>query len=166
MKIGGVQIEGPNEEILVIPRPYGDLVFRAQTVRSFKEFEALVPEPKPPGVRTKDGYKPDIKDEGYLTLLERYNNQRMAYLVVKSLENSDIEWDTVSLDDPSTWLGWDKELQDAGLSEIETQRITVAAMQANCLDEQKMIAARAAFLLGQAVAASESSGQATEQEST
>jgi hypothetical protein len=166
MKIGGVEIKGPNEEIVVIPRPYGDLVFRAETVRNFDEFDALVPEPKAPGIRTKDGYKPDIKDENYQQLLTHYQNQRMAYLVVKSLESSEIEWDTVNLSDPSSWLKWDKELQAAGLSEIETQRITVTVMQANCLDEQKMVAARAAFLLGQAKEASESSGRVTEQRSS
>jgi hypothetical protein len=166
MKIGGVELKGPNIEYLVFSRPDGDIVIKAQTVRDFRPFDAMVPYPKAPGIRTKDGFKPDLKDPGFIELLERYNEQRISYLIIQSLVPSEIEWEKVNLNDPSTWSKWVEELQEAGLSEFETNRIVVAVMQANSLDEAKLDAARQAFLLGQGQVAGDSSGQSTEQPST
>ena len=74
-------------------------------------FKALCPEPTPPGKLTKEGYVPDIKDEGYRHHFGSYSKRRMAYIVVNSLLPSEIEWDTVVLDDPSTWANWEEDLK-------------------------------------------------------
>lgn len=165
MKIGGVVVSGPNVEVLVLPRPANNIVIKAKTVPDFKEFEQMVPYPNAPGVRTKDGFKKDTKAPAYRDEVARYEALRFAWLIIKSLEPSEIEWSTVDLDKPSTWLEWEKEFKDAGLSEVEVNKITVTVMQANSLDEAKLQAARDAFLLGQQVQASDTSGQSTEQES-
>ncbi len=166
MKIGGVEIKGLNEEILVLPRLEGeDIIIRARAVTTMDDFEKLVPEPKAPGVRTRDGFKPDLKDTTYREKVERYNSQRLAYMILKSLEPSEIEWERVNLDDPSTWLNWDQELREAGLSEVEVNRIIMCVMQANALDEEKLKAAREVFLHGQEEEQEESSGPDTEQPS-
>ena len=167
MKIGGNEVAGPAEEILVLPRLHcEDIVIRARAVMDMDACEALCPAPKPPGKRTKDGWKPNPKDKTYLERIERQAEQKFAYTIVKSLEPSEIEWEKVKEDDPSTWLSWRDELADAGLSNTELNRIVVCVMQANALDENKLEEARANFLLGLEEAEEKSSGQDTEQPST
>ena len=55
---------------------------------------------------------------------------------------------------------------EAGLSEIEVNKITAAINLANNVDERKMQAARDAFLLGLEEAESDTSGPQTEPQST
>lgn len=164
MRIGGLKIEGPTQEILVLPRGDQNLVFRAQAV-NLDEFDVLCPEPKPPGKLTKDGFVPNIGDKNYREILERHNEKRIAYLIVKSLEPSNIEWDTVQIDNPRTWTNYVQDFKNAGLTTIEINRIAQCVMQANSLDEAKLKQAREVFLLGQMQAQKESSGPSTEQES-
>jgi hypothetical protein len=151
MKIDGRQVK-PNVEILVLPRLEGDVVIRAKAVTINEDFEKLVPEVVPPGVRTKEGFKKDYKDETYLQMVAKREEKRFAYMVLRSLEPSKIEWDTVDLDKPETWTGWKKEMEDeemGGFAEVETNRIVMTCMAANSLDEAKIKAARDHFLLGQ-----------------
>jgi len=148
MKIGGREITR-NMEILVLPRLDGDLVIRAQAVCINKDFEKICPEPTAPGVRTKDGFKPNYKDEDYRAQVASRGEKNFAYMVLRSIEPSDIEWETVDLNDHNTWTNWVDELQDAGLSEVETNRIVNAALVANSLDEDKLREARERFLRGQ-----------------
>lgn len=165
MKIGGVELKGPNKDYLVIPRPDGDVVFWAETVRDFSEFTATCPLPSAPGIRTKDGFKKDVKDPTYREMMHKYEEARFAWLCVKSLTPSNIEWDKVDVDRPMTCVGWVQELLDAGLSEVECNRIITLVTQVNSLDEAKLQEARELFARGQQEAASESSGQSTEQPS-
>jgi len=166
MRIGGVKVEGPNEEILVLPRLGDDIVIRARAVCDMSEFEALVPEPKPPGKLTKDGWVPTLNDETFRQRLQKFGEQRFAYMVVRSLEPSDIEWEKVDINNPKTWKLWEEELKAAGLSKVEVDRISVCVMRANSLDEAKLKEAREVFLLGMAEAQKESSGLETEPENT
>jgi hypothetical protein len=151
MKIGGREIKSMSEEVLVLPRLSDeDIVIVARAVKSMDEFEAICPEPKAPGVRTKDGFRPDEKDEGYVALMDQHAEQRLAFIVIKSLEASDIEWESVSIDDPGTWKNWRPNFEEAGLSAIEVGRIVTCVMRANSLNETKLEEAREAFLLGRA----------------
>jgi hypothetical protein len=166
MRIGGVNIEGPNEEILVLPRLGEDIVIRAHAVSDMEMFNALVPEPKPPGKLTKNGMEPLFNDETYREKLKRYGEQRFAFMVITSLIPSEIEWSDVDLDNPKTWRNWEQELKDAGLSTVEVDRITVCVMRANALDENKLKEARELFLRGMAEEQRKSSGLETEPESS
>jgi len=166
MRIGNVEVNGPNEEVLVLPRLSGDIVIKARSVSSMADFEKFVPEPKPPTILTKDGAKANEKDVTYKQKMDTYSSQRFAYLVLKSLEPSQIGWSKVNMEIPDTWLLWDKELREAGLADIEINRIVMCVMQANSLDEAKLVEARKVFLLGKAAEANESSGLPTEQAST
>jgi len=150
MKIGGVEVKGPCEEVLVLPRLSGDIVIKAQAVMDMEMFEKLCPAPEAPGVRTKEGFRPNTKDPNYLALLALHSTQRMSYIVIKSLEPSQIEWSRVKIEDPGTWHEWTAELKEAGVSDIECNRIVACVMQANSLDEDKLRAAREVFLRGQA----------------
>jgi len=149
MKINGVEVSGPNEEFLVLPRSGGNIVFRARAIRSFEEFDALVPPPKAPGIRTKAGFTLNEKDPTYREQREYYDKQRYAYMVLKSLEPSEIEWTRVKIDVPGTWVDWKDEFQEAGFNEFEINRIQQVVSQANSLDEGKLEEARKNFLLGE-----------------
>lgn len=162
MKVGGVTVTGPTEEYLVLPRDPAPIVFRALAIKNMDEFFTLCPEPKTPTKLVKNVWVPDPDAPGYKQMLDSHNNYRLAYMVIKTLEPSQIEWDNVSPDNPSTWSNWEKELKDGGLTQIEIQRVVQLVLDANALNEDKLEKARANFQLGQAQAQNESSGHPTE----
>ncbi len=149
MRIGGIDPKTlPCEEVLVLPRGDERIVFRATGIRDMEEFDKLCSEPKPPKKLTKDGEVADTDDKGYKATLESYYRRRTAYVVVQSLQPSQIEWDTVKLENPATWLNWETDLKDAGLSTIECGRVMRLVEEANCLNEEKLKKARQLFLQG------------------
>ncbi len=162
MKIGGRTVEGPHEEILVLPRGENPIVVRAKAVLDLDEFDKICPEPKPPGKLTKEGWAPNKDDDTYRQLISFHTDRRIAYMVIRSLEPSNIEWDSVKIDDPRTWLNYIKDFRDAGLATVEINRIIQLVMVANALDETKLEEARKVFLLGQRPAPEQYSGQTTE----
>ena len=166
MKINGQELKGICVETLVLPRQEDDIVIRAQAISDFDEFDKLCPEPKAPGKLTKDGWEPNLKDDTYRSVLDIYHENRIAYLVVHSLEINETEWDTVDINNPKTWTNYTEDFKKAGLSAIEIGRVVQVVMQANALDEEKLEKARANFLLGQQQAAEELSGQNTEPENS
>jgi hypothetical protein len=166
MKISGRTVDAPQEEILILPRGDNPIVIRAKAVIDLDEFDKICPEPKPPGKLTKDGWVPNKGDKTYTQMMDKHAERRIAYLVIKSLEPSQIEWDTVDIDNPSTWLNYIKDFKAAGLASLEINRIVQCVMVANSLDESKLDEARAVFLLGQRPAPEQFSGQTTEQQSS
>jgi len=168
MKIGGVEVNGPSEEILVLTRMDSeDIVIKAVAVPDMDEFNKLCPEPKPRGIRTKkEGYKLDYDDPNYKKQKDHYNELHTAYIVLKSLEPSEIEWSRVKMDQPSTWLEWQKELKETGFSIFEVNRIVMTVMSANALDEGKLEKAREVFLLGRAQELGKSCGPQEELQTT
>lgn len=149
MKIAGKKISGANIEYVVIPRSDGeDIVFKLQAICNMEEFEKLCKEPTPPKIRGGKGQLiEDIEDRGYKGELEQYRKQKMAWSVLQSLKPSEIEWETVNLSDPSTWLNYEQELKDAGFSQGELNRIYAGFTEVNCLNEEKLEEARQRFLL-------------------
>jgi hypothetical protein len=166
MKIGGVTVTPPSEEILVIPRGDQNIVFRAKALPDMEEFNKLCPPPEPPGKLTKDGWVPDPDEPSYKDLLANYTKQRLGYIVIHTLAPSNIEWTKVNPDNPKTWTYWDQELRDAGLTQVEVNRVLQLVIEANALSEDKLREARESFLRGQAVARAKFSGRQTEQAST
>ncbi len=149
MKIGGIDPKTlPNEEVLVLPRGEQRVVFRAKALPNLDAFEALCPEPVPPGKLTKDGYTPNTEDPGYRSVMAEYSKRRLAFMVVMSLEPSAIEWDTVNLDKPGTWSLWEDDLKAANFSQVECNLILRLVLETNSLDESKLKKAREVFLLG------------------
>lgn len=151
MKIGGVEVTSC-EEFLVLPRPNGvDIPFQAHAVAINDEFDKMVPEPVAPMLQMKGGSRPDLKDRDYRMAVMRRDDARFAFMCIKSLEPSNIEWERVKLDEPNTWVLWGDDLRDdgKGLSEVEVNRVINLVMVANALDEAKIAEARKAFLQGQ-----------------
>jgi hypothetical protein len=128
-------------------------------------FEALCPRPTPPGKMTREGWVPLDKDPTYQQVLTTWASQRFGYMVLKSLEPSAIEWDTVVESDPRTWKNWSQDLRNAGLSDMECHRVMNLVLEANCLDEAKLKKAREVFLAGQEPKPA-STGLPTEPQST
>lgn len=167
LKIGGVEVSGPSEEVLVLPRLKGEIVFRAIAVMNMDEFNKLCPEPKARKVLKAGGWSEDKEDSGYKEAMAKYGTDRWNWIVLKSLEPSEIEWQTVDMGNPATWENWTKELQDAGLSTIEVNRVGTCVMAANSLDDRKLDQARRTFLHGLEAAEDEkSSGPSTEPQNT
>jgi hypothetical protein len=166
MRVGGVTVTGPTEEILVLPRTPEPVVFRAVALPNMDEFFKLCPEPKPPGKLTKDGWIPDPKAPGYLEILEKHAEQRLGYMMIRSLAPSEIEWDTVEVHNPKTWSRWQNDLLSAGLTQVEVNRVAQLVTDANGLNEAKLERAREVFLRGRARTQSESSSPDSAPESS
>ena len=167
MKINGIEVHGPAEEVLVLPRPTAqDLVFRAVAVTSMSEFERLCPDPKPKARLVAGGWKDWVDDPAYLEAIQKHGQLRFAWILLSSLAPSNIEWDTVDATQPSTWLNWEADLKAAGLSQTEINHVINCVASANSLNEQKLEAARQNFLRGLARASEKSSSPSSEQPST
>lgn len=151
MLLNGKRIEGPNEELIIIPRPDEPIIFTARAVLDMAEFERLCPRPKPPIIKKKSGERVEQTDDlRYQQKVNEYAERRMAYMVIKSLEATEgLEWETVVVGDPETWVNYDPELRESGFSDTEVNRIVVGVLSANCLNESKLEEARKLFLAGQ-----------------
>ena len=150
MKLNGHKIEGPNREIVVIPRgDRDDIVFHYEAVLSTDEFKKMCPLPRPPMRKMKGGFDaPVLNDPAYKAALEKYAEQQLMWMVLKALEATEgLEWEQVDIDDASTWTIMRKELRDSGFTEPEINRIIGGAISVNSLNEAKVQAARERFLL-------------------
>lgn len=161
LRIGGHVIDKPSEEVCVLSRTNGDDInIIARAVLSMEDFDQYVPRPVAGKAWSKDKGHHELTDTPQFKKdMETYGEKRFAFMAIKSLEPSNIEWVTVKLDDPSTWSGWTQDLKDAKLSETEINRIIVCVMGANSLDEGKLKEARASFLDGLVEEAKSSSDQ-------
>jgi len=149
MKIAGVDPKTLSPEYtLVLPRGEELIVFKARGLVDFEEFHKFVPEPVPPRKMTRDGLIADTNNSNYTSDMEIYGKRRLAYMVVKSLEPSGIEWETVDINNPGSWTNWEDDFKEAGFTQIEMGRITGLVLEANCLDETKLKQAREVFLRG------------------
>jgi len=166
LRIGHTVVDGPAEEVLVLTRVQGDINIIARAVVDMKPFEQLCPEPKPPKKLVKGGFVEDTENPDFIASVMKQSELRFAYICIKSLEPSDIAWNRVDINKPSTWTDWTKELQDAGLSHVEVNRIMVTVMQANSLDENKLRQARDSFVRGMQAPSVDLSSQNTEQPNT
>lgn len=165
MKLHGVKIEGPNVEEIIIPRGDGQIVLLATAVLDHQEFEDLCPRPKPKVVIMKGGKRVEKTEEpGYRKSIEQWAKQHIAWLVLRSLEATEgLEWDTVDMDKPLTWLNYEKELSDSGFTDAEQARIIQGVMAANGLSETKVEEARQRFLALKAAESEASSSPEDEQ---
>ncbi len=169
MRIKGKKIEGPNIEIIVIPRGEGDdIILRAEAVLDMSQFEELCPLPKPPRKKVPPGIEvPDLEDPEFKRQVEEHGTLRTYFMFVKSLSATEgLEWDTIKLGDPSTWKNFHQELTASGFSEVEIARITNGIVSANCLNEDRVEEARQRFLAGQRAELETRSSQMDDQKIT
>ncbi len=150
MKLNGKKVEGPNEEVVVIPRRSGNLVFKARAVLDYDIFDAACPTPQPREVLKPGGERTLLIDEkAYLEAMNEWSANKTNWMVLKSLEATEsLEWETVNMDNPGTWANYRDELQAASLSPMEIARIVNAVIAACGLDQRKIDEATEAFLAG------------------
>lgn len=159
MKLNGRTDLAPSVEVVVLPRDpiadadgnvvSGDIVFKCKAVNSMKEFEKLCPEPTPPKTmkRSTGRFEANEDDPAFKQALQEHGQKRLAFMILKSLEATPgLEWDKVDLATHSTWTHWENELRDAGITDVEINRITLGVMRANALDDTKLEEARKRFL--------------------
>lgn len=150
MKYKGKKVEGRNSEIIPFKRPDGDIIFIAEAVQDWDEFEKYCAEPEAPEILKPGGKRfKDENDPKYKKKLEEYAETRTHWLVLKSLQaTKDIEWETVDMNDSNTWKNYRKELKDSGFTELELGRLVRGVMVANSLDEDMIETAKQDFLRG------------------
>lgn len=151
MKIKGQEVKGLNRRLIVIPRDNGreDITLWAQAIPNFDRFNQLCPAPLPPAVLKKGGVKEyDFNDSDYKRKSTEQNAKLSAYIVLASLDlpENELAWDTVNIDDHTTWLNYITELQEAGFTDVEVAQITRECGIVNCLNENHVEAARQLFL--------------------
>jgi len=157
MRIKGKELGKPNIEIITFPRgttPEEAIVLQAEAIMSYDDFNKFCPEPKAPKMLLPGGKKgkkvENTEDLDYKKAVAERDELRTAWTVITSLKATPgLTWDTVKLEDSSTWHLYEKELEDAGLTAIEVGKITLGVMSANGLDESRVKEARDHFLASQ-----------------
>lgn len=140
MKISGkvAKPHGEQPPLVFARSPITDsIVFKISPVPNYAEFELLCPPPKPGKMRTPQGVVDDLEAPSYVTAKVEHDLRRAQYLLLKSLEPSYIEWDSVRLESSETWGGIEAELQ-AVLTEQEFGALVDRVYRANVLTEDML----------------------------
>ena len=153
MKIAGKIFSGPRVETLVLPRQDGEVVIKARAVLNFDDFEAICHEPVPPLRMSPGGESaPLLTDKDYLKKLDLYAERKTHWMILKSLEATEgLQWETIDMDVPTTWVNYQKELTDAGFSFAEINMVVRLVVDACGLNQAKIEEATKRFLAGQVV---------------
>jgi hypothetical protein len=152
MKVNGITVKPPEAKVIVIPHNNQDLVFKAQYVDNYDEFDEICPRPTPYKIKGASGSETtDLKDPEYLSELHTWASRRTKWMFIKSLEATDrLEWSYVDPKDPETWDKFDKEFQDVGFSEPIIESIKMLCIDACGLSQSRIDEATERFLAGQA----------------
>ncbi len=148
MKIHGKKLDGPNVEVLVIPRQDGDIVFKAEAILDYEPFEKACPLPQPPSILRPGGvHSQDTEDPKYKEAIQEWATLKMNWMIVKSLEPTEgLEWETVNMSEPETWDGFRQELEDGGFTVAEVTRLVGLVLDVNGLNQAKIDEATSRFL--------------------
>jgi hypothetical protein len=152
-----------NEDVLVLPRGNSTVVIKARALLDLDSFNKVCPEPKPPGRQTRDGFVPNTNDDTYKKRLDQHHLQRIGYMVLHTLEPTNIAWEMVLADNPKSWPKWEDELKESGFTNVECNLILGLVLDVNSLNEAKLKEARASFLRGQVQEQNGSPSQSSEQ---
>lgn len=147
MKIKGKTIEAPKPVDVIIPRAGGDdLYLKCAAVIDFTPFEKVCPEPRPPMVmKPGQGSFPDATDRGYLERLAEYQQRRTDWMFITSLSATiDLTWDTVDINDPSTYGNIHTEMEKV-LTPSQINRVIGGIMEANVPTPERQKEAMARF---------------------
>lgn len=164
MKILGQTIPPPSPEKITLYRESGPIVLTAQAILSFDEFDALCPAPKPPVEYGPDKKPTAVRDDPeYLKSIGDYSRKRQAWEFITSLSATEgLEWDTVKINDPNTWLNYEKDLKTC-FTEEEIGKIILGTMEANNPSEKKRKEAFESFTPTQAPVEDQPTTQKEEQ---
>lgn len=96
----------------------------------------------------------DVESPVFKQQMVEWGKMKGDWYFLKSSQPSGIEWQTISMDDPSTYCNWRKELQDAGFSVGEVNQIYATFAETNMITEEMLKEARSRFLASEAAASS------------
>lgn len=150
MKINGKEIQKQGIETVVFPRTDGDLVFKAQPITSFEDFDKLCPAPKAPELLKPGGIRiEDVEHPEYKKALGIWAEKRSNWMLIQSLSATPgLTWDTVNLSDSETWKNFAEELTKCGLSAFELSKLFDIIITACGLTQSKIEEATKRFLAG------------------
>jgi len=174
MKVNNKVVPKTQVEVAVIPRGDEELVFKCQLVRDYSEFDALCPRPEvpnksfPPCETYPQGRSvPDFDNASYKTKVATYAERKNAWTIIKSLEATDgIEWETVKMDDCTTWAGYMDELEGNNFSDTEIAFLMQKIIDANGMNERRIKVATESFLAKKRLEALDASSLLVEQSAT
>lgn len=151
MKINGRSFTKANEDVVVIPRADGDIVFKIVAILSDEPFQQLCPFPSPPKVLYPDGstgHNPE--DTEFKQAVAQWAGKKTNWTFVEALRQTDgIEWDKVKYDDPLSWQFWLEDLKSAFFTDNEITYISNAIVRVNNLNQSYLDEARLSFLAKQ-----------------
>lgn len=151
MKVGGIQILGPKKVTVVLPRPEGDVPFHFVGVTDGEEFDQMYPEPEPPtqfNVKLQSNIKL-FSDQKFLERQADWVRAKTAWFFLKAISPSNIEWTTVDMSKPETFVNWQQDFRKAGFNQAEINRIYNGFEETNMVTEELMKQARERFLASQ-----------------
>lgn len=152
MKLGGRKISNNNLQVVVLPRNDGDVVFKFKPVLSTEDFDKLVKMPDMPFVTDAQGTRSFPDDPMYRKQVLEYVGLKSRWMFLYSISATEgLEWETVNIGDPKTWEHYTEEFKEAGITEIEMQRLNAAFEKVNSLNEEHLEEARNRFLASQQV---------------
>lgn len=148
MKLAGQTFTVVPEEIVPIVRGDKEYFLILRGGADIQIFESLVPDPKPPRKTLPGNIQvEETNDPKYKEAVATKNQLRLAWMIIKALEATpDLTWETVDLNDPSTWLNYQQELLAAGMTIKEVNRVIDATLAAYLLDDKKVDEAKKRFL--------------------
>lgn len=133
MKLKGQKVAPPSPVKCVFYRDGGNIEFQCGAVMNTDDFDKLCPPPKAPlttNIKTQE-QRENLKDKSYLAALSTRNRLYHAYFILASLSvTPGLEWETVQMDKPDTWLNYDSELNEV-LTSQERARLIDAINEAN-----------------------------------
>lgn len=150
MKVKGKTVEPPKAHFVPIPREEDDIIFECRPVMDYEEFDKICPMPKPPvEVKVATGERTeDYNDAEYLRAVDVYGTNKTNWLILQSLEGS-VEWETVDLQDPATWVNFREEMKSVFLTR-EVDLIIEGVFHANLPTEERQKEALDRFMSSQA----------------
>lgn len=155
MRIAGRELKEPKKKLLVIPRDEGGIPFHFIAITNSDDYEKINPKPLPPRVfkQALGQTIEDVEDKTYKAKLMKWSTDKTNWVFLKSIEPSNIEWDTVNLSDASTYENWREDFKNSGFNQQEINAIFNAFAETNFLTDDMLTEARASFLAFQAAQA-------------
>jgi hypothetical protein len=158
MKIGGQTVQGKHRVVVPIIRETPHY-FVLGPVTDTAEFYEKYPEPTPPMIHNValDTDEADYSSPKYQTQRLEYTGRFLDWLAIHSIKagafgatgvEQPVTWDTVDMDDPTTYKNWKQELQDSDHTESEINRLVDGVMEVNSLSAAMVESARNDFLRG------------------
>ena len=152
MKIHGMKVEPPKPITIPIPRinEKGEEYFieiRIAPVLDFTEFEKICPPVEPKMKTDPSGVSTPVFDAEYKKDMSARIMLQVSWMAIKSLEATEgLEWETVKMDDPSTWEKYPEEMRESGFSYTEISHLVDQITSLSGVNTHNMDEARKRFL--------------------